>query len=500
LCLACYARYGAMAGAGMAAGHPRAAVAGGLAQGELVTRISPAQLQPVMGFVAPEPEEIAPYFPQFEIMDILGRGGMGVVYKARQRDLDRIAALKVLFPEASNDATFGERFLREAKALARLSHPHIVAVHDFGRSAGLCYLVMEFADGPSLRQILAAQPMPLPQAIEVLIQVCDALAYAHAQHIVHRDVKPDNILVDRRAGVKLVDFGIAKLAGRATLETALTVSRQVMGTFFYIAPEQFERPREVDQRADIYALGVVLYEVLTNELPMGRFALPSKRAGTDPQLDRIVMQALEKQPDSRYQRVIEMKEDLERYLAPPGARTVEILAHTKSEAPAPAPVAVVPPAQFVRGPAIALLIAGAASSIGLIVFIGIWLGVGLSQTVQGGAGLVGAFWKNWWQMMAGTAVGPLLISAGRRLERLDSYHFVFAISVLAMVAPVVFPSPFNLLSLPVGVWCLSTLCRREIKAAFHPALPIDWVERALIVMLTLLITLVACVLICASGS
>jgi predicted Ser/Thr protein kinase len=464
----------------------------GLVQGELATRISPAHIQSVSGFVAPEPEEIAPYFPQLEVLDILGRGGMGIVYKARQRELDRQVALKVLFPDATNNVAFGGRFLREARALARLSHPHIVAVHDIGRSAGLFYLIMEFVDGPNLRQLHAEQSLSLPQALAIVIDMCDALHYAHAQHIVHRDVKPDNILIDRKAGPKLVDFGIAKLAGRPLQETALTASREVMGTYFYIAPEQFERPREVDQRADIYALGVVLHELLTGELPMGRFGLPSQRAGTDPRLDRIVMQALEKQPERRYQRVLEMKAELLACLTSADRAVVEVVTHSRTAVPLSAAVH---PAQFARGPAVSLLIAGLLATVGFIVLVGMVVGLGAAQTVTTGSGILGMFWKNAWLMLVGTAVGPLLIAAARRLEALTSYRFVYAVSVLAMAAAVTLPSLFNLLALPAGVWTLCTLCRKGMRGAFQIAPPLDRVERALLLLMTALVATLGGVLV-----
>ncbi len=230
---------------------------------------------------AAAPADLAVRFPQLEVLELLGQGGMGAVYKARQPHLDRLVALKVLPAEAGQDPSFVERFTREARALARLSHPHIVSVYDFGQADGLYYFLMEFVDGVNLRQLMQAGPLQPRQALQIIPQICDALEYAHDQGVVHRDIKPENILLDRKGRVKIADFGLAKLLGRGPADFTLTSSRQVMGTLNYMAPEQMERPLEVDHRADIYSLGVVFYELLTHELPLGRFAPPSERAPVD---------------------------------------------------------------------------------------------------------------------------------------------------------------------------------------------------------------------------
>jgi hypothetical protein len=287
-------------------------------------RPPPAQVSttpPGAPFTAPDPVALAPLFPQLEVLELLGQGGMGAVYKARQVKLDRLVALKVLPPEVGKDPAFAERFTREARALARLGHPHVVGVHDFGESGGLFYLLMEYVDGGNLREAMAGgQPGPA-EALAVVGQVCDALEYAHAEGVVHRDVKPENILLDRRGRVKVADFGLAKLAGGPRAEWTLTGSRQVVGTLDYMAPEQRTRPQEVDHRADVYSVGVVLYELLTGELPLGRFAPPSQQAPVDPRLDDVVFRALERDPGRRYQRVSEIRRDVESVAAgaSPGA-------------------------------------------------------------------------------------------------------------------------------------------------------------------------------------
>jgi serine/threonine protein kinase len=259
----------------------------------------------------PTPAEMSKHFPQLEILELLGEGGMGVVYKARQPKLDRIVALKILSAECSRDPAFAERFQREARALAKLNHPAIVAVYDFGQSDGLYYFLMEYVDGVNLRQALDGKQLASRDALGVVTQICDALQYAHDEGVVHRDIKPGNVLLDKRGRVKIADFGLAKLMGKAAGDQKLTQSRVVMGTPHYMAPEQLERPLEVDHRADIYSLGVVFYEMLTGELPIGRFSPPSQRVQMDVRLDEVVLRTLEKEPARRYQHASDVKTDVE---------------------------------------------------------------------------------------------------------------------------------------------------------------------------------------------
>jgi len=241
---------------------------------------------------APPIEEIAPHFPQLEILECLGRGGMGAVYKARQPKLDRFVALKILtrgHDAKITDTEFAARFQQEARALARISHPDIVAVYDFGEAGGYHYLLMEYVDGLTLRQLLQTHKLSPEQALSIVPMICEALQFAHERGIVHRDIKPENILLDKQGRVKIADFGIAKIVGPAAAGPGLTGAKDVIGTPHYMAPEQVEKPQTVDHRADIYSLGVVFYEMLTGELPLGKFQPPSRMVHVDVRLDEVAV-------------------------------------------------------------------------------------------------------------------------------------------------------------------------------------------------------------------
>lgn len=316
-------------GAALAADAPQGLCATCLLQQGIGSESTAAGANEAGRFVPPTPAELAEHFPQLEILELMGSGGMGAVYKARQRQLDRRVALKILPPKMAEQPAFAERFAREARAMARLCHPHIVWLLDFGQMAGIHYLTMEFVDGVTLRQAIAARSLTPEKAMAIVPQICEALAYAHQLGVVHRDIKPENILLDRQGHVKIADFGLAKLAGGEAPEWSLTGSRQVMGTPHYMAPEQFESPRSVDHRADIYALGVVFYEMLTGELPLGRFAPPSQTSGVDARVDEVVHKTLEKQPERRYQHASEVKTDVDGIVADRAARRAASTAGTK---------------------------------------------------------------------------------------------------------------------------------------------------------------------------
>lgn len=281
-------------------------------------------------FVPPQIEELAAKFPQLEILEFIGQGGMGAVYKARQKQLDRIVALKILPPQAGR-VGFAERFTREARALAKLNHPHIVTLYEFGQSDGLFYFLMEFVNGVNLRQLLGNSRISSREALAIVPQICEALQFAHDSGIVHRDIKPENILLDKKGQVKIADFGVAKMIAESLTEAAektttpgeLTEAGSTLGTPQYMAPEQIKNSAEVDHRADIYSLGVVFYQMLTGELPSSKIEPPSRKVHIDVRLDQVVLRALEKKPELRFQQVSDVK------------TLVETIATTPQPSPAP---------------------------------------------------------------------------------------------------------------------------------------------------------------------
>jgi len=273
----------------------------------------------------PRAADLEQVFPQLEVIGLLGQGGMGYVYKARQRGLDRLVALKLLPREVSEESDFAERFGREARALAKLSHPGIVVVHDSGQVGGLYYFIMEYIEGLNLRELLQRNEgrLETDRALKIVYAVCDALDYAHNEGIVHRDIKPENILLDLKGRVKIADFGLAKLLGAeddgSPSHLTLNSPQQMLGTPHYMAPEQTEKPLTVDHRADIYSIGVVFYEMITGELPLGRFPLPSEIGRGAPVLDDIVLRSLEKNPDRRFQRASDVQSAVAAALSGPPA-------------------------------------------------------------------------------------------------------------------------------------------------------------------------------------
>ncbi len=259
----------------------------------------------------PSPEVIEVSLPQLEGIEYLGRGGMGIVYKARQKSLGRTVALKLLAPERLHDRDFATRFEREAKALAAMNHPNIVTIYDFGKAGEFYYLLMEFIDGVNLRQAMAASRLSSEQALAIVPPICDALQYAHEHGIVHRDIKPENLLLDKEGRVKIADFGIAKILDTESL--ADVVESQPAGTPQYMAPEQ-RLHAQTDHRADIYSLGVVLYEMLTGELPSERLQPPSKQVQIDVRIDEIVLRALEARPELRFSTASEFRASVEAFV------------------------------------------------------------------------------------------------------------------------------------------------------------------------------------------
>jgi tRNA A-37 threonylcarbamoyl transferase component Bud32 len=406
-------------------------------------------------FEPPTIEDLAKLFPQLEIQECLGRGGMGAVYKARQPRLDRFVALKILAPEKQNDPQFAERFEREARVLAKLNHPNIVSVFDFGEVQGRFYLLMEFVDGLTLRQVMQAGKISSVEALDLVPKICEALQYAHGQGIVHRDIKPENILLDKQGHLKIADFGIAKIAGLEAKGMGLTGARDVMGTPVYMAPEQVEKPQTVDHRADIYSLGVVFYEMLTGELPLGKFSPPSKKVHVDVRLDEVVLHALEKEPARRYQQANQVKTD------------VETIAGTQSQfAPAPAPFAAgrTPAGNpaIITAPAVALMVAGLWKILSAFINA-VFLLPGPAQWLDK---LIGdSFFGGWaWTFTAGIVLfkivpGLLILFGGYQMLNRRSYSWGIAAGIISIVA-------CSLVSFPIGIWALVVLARDDVKPAF----------------------------------
>jgi serine/threonine protein kinase len=278
---------------------------------------------------------------RYQLEGLLGQGGMAQVYRGTDTVLGRTVAIKVLGPQYTRDEAFVTRFRREAQAAARLNHPGVVSVYDTGSDQGVHYIVMEYVAGRTLAEILHQEGRLLPErAAEVAAQVAGALSFAHAAHLVHRDVKPANIMLTPGGEVKVMDFGIA----RALSTDSLTQTATVLGTASYLSPEQAQGAA-VDPRSDVYSLGVVLYEMLTGQAPFAGdspVAVAYKHVREDPvlptalvpevgeDLEAVVMKAMAKNPANRYASAEEMKEDLERVLHGEPVAATPVLAPEQS--------------------------------------------------------------------------------------------------------------------------------------------------------------------------
>lgn len=241
--------------------------------------------------------------PGFTLIELLGRGGMGEVWRAEQKSLSRQVAIKLLPQHLSKDPEFVARFQKEASALAALNHPNIIQIIDRGEANGQYYFAMEYVRGRSLREVMSAGKLKAEDALRIIHQICRAVDDAHQHGIIHRDLKPENILIDDEGLVKVADFGLAGIRGDDVDAPQLTHTSVAMGTLNYMAPEQRRDAKNVDGRADLYSLGVIIYEMLTGELPLGRFKLPSEKVeGLDPRVDQIVLSALDPEPQGRPER------------------------------------------------------------------------------------------------------------------------------------------------------------------------------------------------------
>ena len=275
--------------------------------------------QPKSSWQPPSLAELQALLPAYQFLALLGRGGMGAVFKATQLSLNRLVAIKVLPANLMEDAdaNFAGRFRQESLTMAKLTHPGIVSVFESGETGGMLYIVMEFVDGTDVARMIASEGKLAPElATKLLTQVCDALHYAHERGVVHRDIKPANLLLTRDGTVKIADFGLAKHHDDALL--GLTKTNVAIGTPDFLAPEAWTPNTTLDGRADVYALGVTLYQMLTGEIPRGFWEMPSARVGTDVRFDAIIERAMQPKPEARYQSSAELRRDLERIEAQGG--------------------------------------------------------------------------------------------------------------------------------------------------------------------------------------
>ena len=415
----------------------------------------------------PPVAELTDSFPELDILELIGRGGMGAVYKARQKELDRLVALKILPPEIGQDESFAQRFAREAQALAKLSHPSIVTIHDFGQRGGLFFFLMEYVDGLSLRHVLNSGGVSAKEALAIVPQICDALQYAHDRGIVHRDIKPENILMNRQGQVKIADFGLAKLVGLAGTagggatkapgarpgappEGVTQAGEKVMGTPQYMAPEQIDRPAEVDHRADIYSLGVVFYQMLTGELPAGRFEPPSHKVLIDVRLDEVVLRALEKEPARRYQQVSEVGHEVQTIVSTSNGAQQPPEENTQMEHAWGA----------VKVPAIGLIVAAGINLAALFALVAVFLIrviASLGNQTHASVAIVPFL-----VLFAGLAADCAIFVGAMSMMRLRNRGLAITAAILALIAV-----PGNLIGLPMGIWALVVLSRREVVEAFE---------------------------------
>jgi len=419
-----------------------------------------AEAAPTATVNIPSLERLAVAFPQLQILELIGRGGMGFVFKARQPHLDRFVALKLLPDSLAHDPQFAERFNREGRVLARLNHPNIVSIFDFGQAGGFYYLMMEYVDGVNLRQAMQAGRFSPAEALTIVPKICEALQFAHEEGVLHRDIKPENILLDAKGRVKIADFGIAKLVGEEHPDVSLTATGAALGTMHYMAPEQIEKPSTVDHRADIYSLGVVFYELLTGELPLGRFGPPSAKTPVDSRVDDVVMRTLEREREKRFQSAGEMGTTVE-HLTEVGAGTFKSApprepSLTSTPAQGPRGTIVIGHPSLVKRPAQALLVTGILNWIGSIIVVALLLYTSLGQTwILSPSQLV--------------AVGVLILLSSSviiigalKMMKLEAYPLAVVASMLAMIT-----TPGSIIGLPIGLWALITLRRADVRTAFE---------------------------------
>ena len=281
-------------------------------------------------FQAPEIDQLAPLFPAYHIECLIATGGMGAVYRAVQKSLDRTVAIKILPREFSQDPVFCASFEAEAKSMARLNHPNLIGVYDFGEVNGMLFIIMEFVPGQSLFHLAHGHAVEPNEVIRLITGICQGLAHAHENGIIHRDIKPSNVLLDQNNEPKIGDFGLAHPVGTGHQEGA-----QIYGTPGYTAPEVVNAPQTVNHRADIFSIGVLLHELLTGKLPADDPRPASQIAHCDPRFDAIIQRATAEAPEMRYPNAHQIIADISQI-----QRQVAIApAHAARPTPRLAPVA-----------------------------------------------------------------------------------------------------------------------------------------------------------------
>lgn len=260
---------------------------------------------PASPFIAPEVSELTPFFPGYDIELLIATGGMGAVYRAVQKSLDRDVAIKILPYEFSADPSFCERFSAEAKAMAKLNHVNLIGVYDFGEANGMLYIIMELVPGKSLFHSANGIAIDPTEVIRIVSGICNGLSHAHEHGILHRDIKPSNILLDINAQPKIGDFGLAR-----SVDVQIKEDEEIFGTPHYTAPEVITPPYHVDHRADIFSVGVMLHELLTGRLPADDPRTASQIIRCHPRFDAIIQKATHPNPQNRYPSAADISREL----------------------------------------------------------------------------------------------------------------------------------------------------------------------------------------------
>ena len=423
--------------------------------------------------------EVAKLFPQFEILELLGHGGMGAVYKARQPEMDRLVALKILPPQAGGDPGFAERFTREARALARLSHPNIVAVHEFGQADGLHYFIMEYVDGLNLRQLEQAGKLTPREALQIIPQICEALQFAHDEGIVHRDIKPENVMLDKKGRVKIADFGLARILGHEPEDLRLTRRQRCHG---HAALHGAGADRASAGTWTTGRTSIRWAWCSTRCSPANcRWANSSRRrrkVQVDVRLDEVVLHALEKEPERRYQQASEVKTDVETIATTSGRTPRRPRRHLRSLPAAASPGVPLPPASSAKPvtpgsakvtiPAVGLIVAGLLkvfSALTVVVCSATRTSVGWAISWDPAASVLP--FNNplfGWSIGVFKAIPALLmIYGGVQMVQLRSYAWSIAAGILGIVC-------CSFVGLPMGIWALIVLTQaRRARSLCEPA-------------------------------